>query len=104
MSYNDPTTMLPVLTKQPAESIRFNLPAGPRMRDADTIASVDSVIATAVSPGTGTVTVSGETDDGTDIQATYAGGTDGEQYKVEAVITTAGGDTIEVDGMLYVDD
>jgi hypothetical protein len=104
MPYVDPDYGLPVLNKQPGESVRFNLPAGDRMRTGDTIASVDSVTAAAVDAGSGTVTVSGEVADGTDVQATYAGGTDGEKYKVEATITTTGGDTIEVDAMLYVND
>ena len=102
MSLNDETTGLDVLEKQPGESIRLDLPAGPRMREADTISSVDAVTSTTQGAGTGTVTVSSITSSGTTIQATYAGGADGEQYRIQATITTAGGDTIQVDAMLNV--
>ena len=104
MSQNDTTTGLDILDKQPGESLRLDLPMGPRMRTSDTISSVDAVTATVVSPGTGTVTISEETFSGTMVQARYTGGTDGEQYRVQATITTGGGDTIKTDAMLNVDE
>ena len=104
MSQNDTATGLDILDKQPGESLRLDLPMGPRMRTSDTISSVDAVTATVVSPGTGTVTVSGETSSGTTVQANFAGGADGEQYRIQATITTGGGDTIKTDAMLNVDE
>ena len=104
MSQNDTTTGLDILVKQPGESMRLDLPMGPRMRTSDTISSVDAVTATVISPGTGTVTVSGETSSGTTVQANFAGGADGEQYRIQATITTGGGDTIKTDAMLNVDE
>lgn len=102
MTLRDETTGLDILQKQPGESLRLDLPAGPRMRAADTISSVDAVTSTTQGEGTGTVTVSSTSFSGTTVQANYAGGADGEQYRIQATITTGGGDTIQIDAMLNV--
>lgn len=104
MAYTDPTTGLDVIRKQPSESLLLDLPLADVMRSGDTIASVTSVTAAVVAPGTGTVTVSGATFSGSTVQARFASGTAGENYKVTAKATTTGGDTVEADAMLYVRD
>ena len=99
----DNATGLDAITKQPSESLVIDMPISNRMRTSDTISSVTSVESTRLS-GSGTLTITNKTYSGTTVQARYAGGTDGDIYKITSIVVTTGGDTVETDAVLYIKD
>ena len=107
MSRVDSTTGLPLLVKQPNENRLYNIPFSQELRTGDTISSVTSVTASAQGDVTevAALAIAGSPahDDDT-VQPKISAGTDGERYKIEAIVVTTGGDTIEVDVMMKVED
>lgn len=87
-----------VLTKQPAESLLFDMDFSDDMLAGDTIASIDSITITP----SGTLTKSGEVASGQIAQAMFHDGADGVRYKVRFQVTTTLGETLEGDGELLV--
>ena len=107
MSRIDSTTGLPLLVKQPDENRLYNIPFSQELRSSDTISSVTSVTAAAqgdVTQVTALTIAEAPAHDDDTVQPRISGGTDGERYKIEAIVATAGGDTLEVDVMLKVED
>lgn len=107
MRLTDPDTNLDTLVKNPAEDRRYDIPFSQELRTGDTIASVNSVASVKQDKvgGSSNVTIAGTvpfTD--TVVQPKISGGTDQENYKITAKATTAGGDLLEVDVMLWVRD
>lgn len=98
--------MATVLNKQPAEDKLFDFDFSGKMRDGDSITSVGSVtqeklglVSNSADLTLGSTAQSGQTG-----QVRISGGTDGEQYKIEMVVTTTDGDTLEGEGILTVRD
>ncbi|RDH86372.1 MAG: hypothetical protein DIZ78_09385 [endosymbiont of Escarpia spicata] len=104
MSYTDPDTGLLVLTKQPYEERVLEIDLVDVLASGDTVASVTSLAAAVVSPGTGTVTITSPVASGTKVQGKFADGTDDENYRIKLRVVTTNGDLIEGDAMLYVRD
>lgn len=103
IEYVDAPTGLPLLEKQPAETRRFYMDFGEKLRGR-TIASIVSLSiaglgritgAAALTPGAQTIT-------GDSVTFTIAGGTSGEVYKITVLITDSDGNTLEGDGALLV--
>jgi hypothetical protein len=84
-------------TKQPAESRLFDFDFSGKMRPGDTIATVESVVATPDSLDVGTATFSGAV-----AQAPLSDGVDQTEYIVQCLVTTTQGDTLEIAGLLWV--
>lgn len=105
---NDPTTGLPVLLKQPAEERLLDISFVNKLRETDTINSITGITQTKMGIVSGstdlTIGIPQKNAAGTKVQARYSAGTDGEHYKLEAIVITVGGDTLENDVMLYVED
>lgn len=106
MIMNDPVTGLRVIIKHPWESLLLDMQFKNRMRDGDTISSVDSVnfINQNLLNGSSDIVLAGPAFDGTVAQVRVSAGQDLENYKLSFRCTTALGDKIEADGMLYVRD
>lgn len=103
----DTETQLHVLTKQPGENRLYDIPFSQELRTSDTISSVTSITATAMGDVTEVTALSiagSPAHDDDTVQPRISGGTDGERYKIEAIVATTGGDTLEVDVMLKVAD
>lgn len=100
----DDTTGLHILDKTVAESILFDCNLSKRMRTADTIASVSSVVATKRSLVTGSseLTVETTASSGTTAQVRLSGGTAGEEYIIVFTVLTTAGDTVTGSGLLQV--
>lgn len=89
------------LTKQPNESKLYSFSFDGQLRTADTIASVTSI---AASP-TGELTIGAASHDSDKIaQARISGGVDETTYRLTCIVVTTLGDTLEIDGDLYVYD
>lgn len=68
-----------------------------------TIASVASIVTTLVS-GTGSLTVSGTLYSGQACSARFAGGVNGDKFKLTAKVVMSDGQKLECDGYLKVKD
>lgn len=88
---------LTVLDKQPAESKIFQMDFSANMAEAETVASVTSVVATPSGLTIGTPAPSGKT-----AQVRISSGTTGARYKVTFTVQTSAGNTLEGDGYLNV--
>jgi hypothetical protein len=102
LSFIDPSTGLPVLTKQPGESRKFRFDFSNKLR-SEGLASVVGVSITSQNlvVGSGAVASSSETASGRFVNMTLTGGTDNENYKISVVVTTTSGQVLEGDGILY---
>lgn len=86
-------------TKQPSESRLFDFDFSGKMRTSATIASVVSVVAAPSGLTIGSTAFSGQI-----AQARLSAGTDQTEYLVTCTVTTSDGDTLELDGLLWVED
>lgn len=103
----DTATGLVVLTKKSGETRLLDMDCTNYMRASDTIASISPVTVTSrgLIEGSTDVTVSGSVHDSAQIvQASYAAGTDLEDYIVQATITTTAGDVLTPKALLRVRD
>jgi hypothetical protein len=88
------------LTKQPAESRLFDFDFSGKMATGATITAVVSVVATPTGLTVGDTTFSGQI-----AQVRLSGGTDQTEYLVTGKVTTSdGGNPLELDGLLWVED
>lgn len=103
LEYVDADTNLPMLIKQPAETRRYYMDFGEKLRGRS-IVSITSVSiaslgridgAEAITPGTAAA-------EGDAVTFTLAGGTSGEVYKVTVIVVDSGGNILEGDGALQV--
>ena len=90
---------LPLLEKQPAESLLYDMEFVGRMEDGTTITAVDSVTGSPSGLTIGTASYSG-----TRAQFRVSGGTAGTKYKITVVVTTSDSNTLEGEGNLFVRD
>lgn len=96
-----------MLEVQPGEKVRLDVPVSDRMRKGDAIQTVNNVTTTNITAGgTGSIDTSGFSTDGYDAQALFdcTNAVNGEYYRVEAIVTTLGGDVIKADKILYCKD
>jgi len=102
----DESTGLEVLEKQPWEERIFNLDFRGKLASGVSLSSVVSITFESLALVSGSVdpTVTGEAVSGTQAQATYIGGTDGEEYKVTIRCTCSDGEKMEAEGILRVRD
>lgn len=90
---------VPSLIKQPSESRLFGMDFAARLGN-DELLTVTSVSASPTG-----LTLSGSPGiSGTEATQRIAGGTSGVKYKVTFVVVTAGGNTLEGEGILQVKD
>ena len=88
-----------LLTKQPSESLGLYIEFADKLASGDSLSTVISV-----TESTGDITIGVPSIVGTKVLATYAGGTSGTLYTIEATVTTTDGETLEVDVYLLVSD
>ena len=102
----DYSTGLPLLIKQPGESRLLDMDFGADMRKGDTVQSVTSSVAANLGnvQDSTDVQLSEAVISGSMVQVRVSAGQHLENYKITHVIVTAGGDTLEGDGMLCVRD
>lgn len=102
----DKDTGLPVLHKQPGESLLLDMPLANRMREGDTITGFVATFPTYTNMGevvgSTNISIDSQSYSGTTVQVRISAGQTGEHYKITVRVTTTLGDTIEGDGMLYV--
>lgn len=105
MMYIDSATGLQVLEKQPVESRRFYFDLA-NLLEGTRVDTVVSVVATNMGQvdGSSDVTISEIAASPEGASFRIAGGTDGEHYKITVNFTTARGDTLQTEGMLYCTD
>ena len=94
--------MSEILTKQPAEEVPYAIDFVNLIPAGDSLASVTSV--TAYPSGSGELTIGTANIDGTEVQFIVEGGIEGTTYRIEAIVATANGYTLEGDGRLFVTD
>lgn len=108
MSHVDAATGLPVLVKQPSESREYDLDFTALLVPGETIAGITSVGSTIMGKVVGSADVSigssSITSDSLKVRVRISGGTNGEDYKITAVVTTNQGNTVEGEGILRVID
>lgn len=98
-------TELTTLEKQTYEERIFEFDLSGLMSETATVATIVSVTSVTQSPGVGTVTISGQTGLGTQsVKALFAGGMNGELYKITCKATDTDGQKVEWDGLLAVRD
>lgn len=85
--------------KQPSESRGYSINFVNLLASGDSLASVISVSASPAGLTLGSASTSG-----TSVQFTISGGAAGVSYRIEAIVTTTLGETIEGDGVLVVAD
>lgn len=97
---------LQTLFKQSAEQRNFQFDFAGKMADGATISSYDPLtfVNRGDVDGSGDITISSTTASGTLLQAKYAGGTNGETYRITARVTDSNGQVLEHDGLLKVQD
>ncbi len=88
-----------ILTKQPSESKRYDIDFTPLLATGDVINAVTSVTGSPDGLTIGSASISSPL-----IQFRVSSGLDGVLYKITAIITTTGGDTLETEGRLRVED
>lgn len=88
------------LVKQTSESRMYKMDFRRSLASGDSIASVSSVVSTPATVTIGSSFVSG----GNVVEFRVSGGVSGESYNISVVVVTVGGDTIEGDGLLIVED
>ena len=87
------------LTKQPAENRLFDFDFAGKMRTGETISTVVSVVAAPSGLTVGATAFSGQV-----AQVRLSGGTDQTEYILTCKVTTSAGNTLELDGLLWVED
>lgn len=94
------------LEKQSGETRRLSLDFSGSMSPTATIESVTSIVAANQGEvsGSANLTVSGEAIEGQAVSWLFAGGTDGELYKIEARVADSDGQILELEGYLRVRD
>ena len=90
---------IPVLEKQPTESLLYDMDFLGRMVTGTTISSIVSFTA---SPSG--LSVSPATFGDTRVQVRIGQGTSGVKYKLTAIVTDSAGNTLEGEGYLFVRD
>lgn len=103
LEHVDALTNLPMLIKQPAETRRYNMDFGEKLRGR----TIDTTVSIAVVPlerisGAAAVTPGAQTIVGDSTSFTLTGGTTGEVYKITVIVTDSNGNTLEGDGALMV--
>ena len=88
-----------VLYKQPTETKIYDIEFADQLSTGDSLSTI-----TSVTDATGDLTIASTSITGTKVRGTYSGGTDGTTYHIVAIVTTANGETIEVDVYLAVVD
>ncbi len=88
-----------VLYKQPSESKVFYIEFEDQLVSGDSLSAI-----TSVTEATGGLTIASTSISGTKVCGTYSSGVDGTTYHIVAIVTTANGETIEVDVYLRVVD
>lgn len=94
--------MSTVLIKQPGETLPYAIDFTNLIPTGDSLFSVTSV--TATPSGSGDLTLGSASISGTQVQFRIEGGIEGKMYRVEAIVVTAVGNTLEGDGRLFVTD
>lgn len=87
------------LEEQPSESRLYAMDFDPLLIGSEALSSITSVLCTPTG-----LTIASTAIDGTTVQARLSGGTVDEIYRVEFIVVTDGGNTLESDGELWVHD
>lgn len=90
---------IPLLEKQPNDSLLYDMEFVGRLEDGETITAVSSVTGSPSGLTIGTASYSG-----TRAQFRVSSGTSGTLYKITVVVTTSASNTIEGEGNLFVRD
>lgn len=98
----DKCTGLSAISKRPWEQLIRNIPFAGLMAEGDTLSSVTSVTSTLRTSGTDTLTIGTPSFSGTDVQALYSGGAEGDVYLIHAKAVTTAGEHLQRDVVLKV--
>lgn len=92
----------PTVIKQPSESRLYTMEFAALLGSGETLSSVVSVNVdkTTASP----LLISGQAVNGTALTFRLTGGLAGTRYKVTGIVTTSGGNTIEGEGIVQLED
>jgi len=91
------------LIKQPSENRQYSMDFSNVLSAGETIST--QVVTSQLACGDSSdLTITGEAISGQTVTCWIAGGTHGNVYRVEFVITTSTSQTVEGDGILYVKD
>lgn len=90
------------LPKQASEIRTYSMDFSNLMASDETIATISSVSSELRGGGTSDLTLSSETISGQTVEVTISGGTKAKTYRIEIIITTSGGQTLEGDGLLRI--
>jgi len=92
------------LVKQPSEIRQFTMEFANLLSSGETISTISSISDEIRGGGVSDLTVYNEAVSGTTVVFWVSGGTDGQTYRIEIVITTSNSQTLEGDGLLSVRD
>lgn len=97
-------SLLPPLTKQPAEVLAFVFDFSDVIDASATVASITSITIAncGIVAGSSNATLSNNTTSGRKAQTTVTGGQHGESYKLRAIVVDSQGQTHELDGLVEV--
>lgn len=102
----DPQNNLPALEKRPSESRLYDFDGRKLLGSGVTLTGTPIItqVRRGNVPGSIDVSVSGVTASGQRAQCRLAGGTGGEDYHMIATCVDSNGNTVVLEGMLYVRD
>jgi len=90
------------LIKQSSEILTFVMDFSNVLASDETITTIVSVLSELRGGGTSNLTVSSGTIVGKTVSMVISGGTRAQTYRIEVIITSSGGSTIEGDGLLKI--
>lgn len=92
----------PTVIKQPSESRLYTMEFAALLGSGETLSTVVSVLADRVTVPPLTITATAVS--GTTLTFRLASGLAGTRYKVTGIVTTSGGNTIEGEGIVQLED
>lgn len=93
---------IPSVIKQPSESRQYTMEFAALLGVGETLSTVTSVLVDKVTSPV--LAVSATAVAGTQCTFRLAGGLGGTKYKVTAIVTTSGGNTLEGEGVVQLED
>ena len=93
-----------IVIKQPSETIAVGMDFSNWLSGSESITSISSVGSTSYGCDTSDLVITGETISGQTVQMNISGGTNESRYRVEVIIVTSTGETLEGDGIMKVSD
>lgn len=93
---------IPTVIKQPSESRQYTMEFAALLGSGETLATVVSVVVDKITSSP--LVISSTAVAGSQCTFRLAGGLNGTKYKVTAIVTTSGGNTLEGEGIVQLED